>query len=178
MTNETALRITGILIGGFLSLIFVGYMILTFSERKRQTGASAPQKFAGAFSLTLGIVMAAAWAYFMVTGWTSFWNQPTTLSIHVLTELLSSVMLVAAGIGMLRSWSRGPALFMIANGSLLFTTMLALTAYGMTGHPFLMNGITIFLVIVSVYMVGLVYGWEHFVLRLDEPEPGEKKKAA
>ena len=87
-------------------------------------------------------------------------------------------MLVVGGFGMLRSWSRGPALFMIANGFILFTTILALTAYGMTGHPFLMNGITIFLVIVSVYMVALVYGWEHFVLRLDEPEPREKKKAA
>gem|GEM_PF-3788705 len=51
-------------------------------------------------------------------------------------------------------------------------------AYGAKGHHFLMNGITILLTVVSVYMVALVYGWEHFVLHLDERGDTKKKKAA
>ena len=178
MSTDSSLRITGLLLGGFLSLIFIGYTVLSISEGKKYGGASAPKKFAGTFSLALGLIMLGAWIYLITTGWAAFLTQAEALSIHVLTELISAVTLIVAGVAMLRNWSRGPALLMIANGVLLFTTMLTLASYGATGHPFLMNGIAILLVIVSVYLVGLVYGWEHFVLHLDEQRPHEKKRAS
>jgi hypothetical protein len=41
-----------------------------------------------------------------------------------------------------------------------------------------MNGIAILLTVVSVYMVALVYGWEHFVLHLEEPGGSDENQAA
>ncbi len=171
MANETSLNITGILLGGLLSLVFIGYIFLSFSEGTSHQGeAGAPRKFAGLFSLVLGVIMAGSWVYFVTSGWESFRAQASVLSFHVLMELGTAVMIIVAGIAMIRNWSRGPALFMVANGLFLFTTVFALMEYGVRGHPFLMNGISILLMLVSVYMVGLVYAWEHFVLRLDESE--------
>jgi hypothetical protein len=168
MTHDTSLQMTGILLGGFLSFVFIGYTILSTLEGKRPEGAFVPQKAAGGFSLVIGLLMMGAWAFLMKSGWDSFQTQKAEYSFHVLTELVSSGMLIVAGIAMMRNWSRGPALFIIANGLLLYTTVYALLAYGTTGHPLLMNGLAVLLMIVSVYMVGLVYGWGHFVLHMDE----------
>ncbi len=180
MDTHTALHMTGALLGGFLTLLFIGYLLLSFLEGKSRKELETPRLLAGFFSLALGTVMLSAWIYLLKTGWHSFRAQAALLSSHVITELLSALSLMLAGIAMLRAWSRGPALFMIANGFLLFTTLFALTTYGNQGHPFLMNGIAILLTVVSLDLVGLVYGWEHFVLHLDQPEPEseDENKAA
>jgi len=177
MSSQVALQITGILLAGLLSVIFVSYLLVSFSEGKRPTRVGLPRKLSGAFAIALGSVLSISWIYFMVNGWESFWTQAAQLSVHVLTELASSLTLTISGIAMIRGWSRGPALFLTANALLILTLVLALAAYSTSGHPFLMNGISILLVIASVYMVGLVYGWEHFVLHLDEPEASFKKSA-
>lgn len=177
MTTDSALHITGFLLGGLLSIAFLGYTALCFSEGKRRRDLDAPQRFAGLFSLLLGGLMLGTWAYLLATGWSPFLNQIGSLFVHVATTFASSIVLIVAGFGMIRNWSRGPALFMIANGLVIFTTLLALTTYGAQGHPFLMNGVTLVIVITGVYAVGLVYGWEHFVLHLDEAESYAKTKA-
>lgn len=165
MTNETTLHVIGILLGGFLSLIFIGYMVLSFSEGRRSEDPTTFHKLAGLFSLAFGAMMAVAWIYLLAIGQDSFRMQASDLSFHVLTEFTAALMFIVAGVAMFRNWSRGPALYMISNALLLFTTVFALTVYGSRGHPLIMNGIAILLTVGSIYMLGLVYGWEHFVLR-------------
>ena len=177
MNTDGALQLTGILLGAILFAVFIGYTVLSFSEGKAQQAPSAPRRFAGIFSITLGVITLGAWTYLLRVGWFSFVHGVEKLWPHVLTELISALILMVAGFGMIRNWSRGPALFMLANGFLLLSTTLALTTYGNQGHPLLMNGVFILLTVISVYWVGLVYGWEHFVLKLDEPESTPQNKS-
>lgn len=166
MTVDGSLSVTGMMLGGLISLIFVGYMLLSFTEGRKKKGLTLPQKFAGIFSLFFGFAMLSTWVYLIASGWVS--NCSVTPSIRAWTELGSSVIMIIAGIAMLREWSRGPALFVLANGTLLMTSILSL-ADSAPGHQSVMvNGMAIVLTIVFNYIVGLVYMWEHFVLHIDE----------
>lgn len=170
MTNETAINITGVLIGGLMAIIFTVYLTFSVVKKKPRIGAHGVRMFAGTFALVLGAIMAIAWFYWMISRWTSFESQASTLLAHVLTEGSSALLLIISGVGMMRGWPSGPSLYLIANGLLMFTTLHALLSYGAKGHPLLMNGVAIVLTIISGYMMALVYGWEHFVIHLDEPE--------
>jgi hypothetical protein len=170
MTDNTAINITGILIGGLLGIIFTVYLTLSLAKKKTSIGPHGMRLFAGIFALILGVIMGITWLYWLITRWTSFESQASILLAHVLTEGSSAALLIISGIGMIRGWTSGPGLYLIANGLLLFTTLHALLSYGAKGHPLLMNGIAIVLTIVSGYMMALVYGWEHFVIHLDEAE--------
>lgn len=165
------LETLGTLFGGLLSLVFVGYVFLAEVEAKKgRRSYSGPQKFAGGFSMFLGVLMLGAWIYFLVSGSDSFMSSFGPLLTHVALELISALSLVVGGFAMLRGLSRSPALLMTSYALVSFTQVLSLAVYGPTGHPFLMNGVALMLLIVLIYFVGLVYAWEHFVFRLDQPK--------
>jgi hypothetical protein len=86
---------------------------------------------------------------------------------HVVTQLLSGIMLWIAGVGMLRQWSVASMLFMLSNAFLLLTMLFSVLIHGQAEHPVLMDGVAILLTIVSGYFVSVIFNWEHFVLKLD-----------
>jgi hypothetical protein len=174
VNDERALNITGVALGVFLSVIFVVYLVFSLAEGKGQKKIGAGQKFAGLVSFAIGVMMAGAWVYLIVNAWDSFQTRLPVIWFHVVTEMISFVSILISGIAMFRNWSRGPALYLISNALFLLTTLFALLNHGTEGHTFLMNGVSVVAVIVSVYMVALVFGWQHFVLMLDQHE-GSKK---
>jgi hypothetical protein len=164
----TQLETVGVILGGLLSILFVGYVVLAEIEAKKGRRVyTSPQKFAGGFSLLLGILMLGAWIYFLKVGSESLSNSFGFLFTHVALELVSALALMIGGVAMIRGLSRAPALLMTAYALVSFTQVVSVAIYGSNGHPFLMNGIALILFIVLIYFVGLVYAWEHFVLKLD-----------
>lgn len=165
------LEITGVIIGGFLTAIFIGYIVLEeYSSQAITRSYSRAQLFAGSFTVLIGLIMLAAWIYFLAQGRESFLRDFTYLVAHVVLELVSAVALIVAGAYMLLGRWRAPALLMTAYTLLVFTQVFSLLVYGVRGHPFLMNGIAIILIVVLTYFIGVAYAWEHFVFRLDRPE--------
>ncbi|MCM0606567.1 MAG: hypothetical protein KA715_10795 [Xanthomonadaceae bacterium] len=170
------LEITGMILGGLLSVVFVGYLILAETGAKKgRRRYNGPQRFAGGFSFLLGVLMFGAWTYFVIDGRESLMRSFGFLFTHVALELVSSLALIIGGLAMFRGLFRAPALMMTAYAIVIFTQVLSVSIYGPIGHPFLMNGIALILLVVLIYFVGLVYAWEHFVLRLDQPEPTQSK---
>jgi hypothetical protein len=166
------LEITGIILGGLMSSVFVGYMLLAEKGAgKGRRRYSGPQRFAGGFSLLLGVIMLGAWFFFFIDGLESLTRSFGFLVAHVALELVSALALIIGGLAMFRGLLRAPALMMTAYAIVVFTQVLSVSMYGPLGHSFLMNGIALILLVVLIYFVGLVYAWEHFVFKLDEPEP-------
>jgi hypothetical protein len=170
MNDVRTLEMTGVTLGVFLSVIFVVYLLLSLSESKKQRAPGGTQRLAGIISFAVGVIMTGAWVYLIAIGWNSFLTRFSTIWFHVFTEMVSSVSMLISGIAMYRNWSRGPALYMISNALLLFTTLFAFMSHGTQGHPYIMNGVSMIVLVVSVYMVALVFGWQHYVLKLDQPE--------
>lgn len=180
MTSSVeVIRVTAIVIGIFFSIIFIGYMALSASEARKLTSPRAPKRVVGALSILIGLLLVFSWIYFRAVALPQVWYQNLTMSFHIITELFSALALVIAGIALFKDWPRGPALFMLANAYLLFTSMLTFAIYGNVSQAEFLNPISNLLVLVAVYLVGLVYAWEHFVFRLDTgTQPEDKKKAA
>ena len=172
------LEITGMIFGVLLSIVFVAYVLLAeHGAKKGRRSYSGPQRFAGGFSLLLGVLMFGVWIYFVIDGRESLMHSFGFLVTHVALELVSSLALIIGGLAMFRGLFRAPALMMTAYAIVFFTQVLSVLIYGSLGHPFLMNGIALILFVVLIYFVGLVYAWEHFVLKLDQPEPKQNKSS-
>jgi hypothetical protein len=179
--EHKAIQISGALLGGMLLVIFIGYAVLCLREPRATGKHNLADKLAGVFSLLAGTIILGVWAYLLQNRWGSFRAQAGVLWLHVSSEALSGLTLMVAGGALLKGLSRGPALLMLANGLLILTTVQALLSFGNRGHPMIMNGMAVIMTVTSAYMVGLVYGWGHFVLHLEgekQESEGKRKDAA
>ena len=172
MTDVTAVMITGFAIAGLVSIMFLSYLGIALMRKVPPIGVQSqtltgPRRFSGIFGVVLGPILILAWVYFMISGWEAFMANPGHLMFHVVTQLLSGIMLWIAGVGMLRQWSVASMLFMLSNAFLLLTMLFSVLIHGQAEHPVLMDGVAILLTIVSGYFVSVIFNWEHFVLKLD-----------
>src|SRR5438552_3950089 len=102
MNTTGAFALQGILFEGVLFVVFLGYVFLSFSEGRTQLGVKSPQKFAGIFSLILGVLMIGAWCYFLVTRGDTYSRQFLSLRVPLISELIAAVSLSIAGVAMIR----------------------------------------------------------------------------
>ena len=174
------LSLTGIILGSLLGAYFLLFAVLTFIERRTKKGKpifkndpTLPRKVVGVFAFILGILMLGM-SMFWIVGEASLVNPFLTLATHFGLMLLASGALITSSIALLRGWRGCAAMFMVAIGLLLFSVVWALPQYGRLGHPFLMNGVAVVLVVVGAYFVGIPFAWEHFVLRLDKEKKSKK----
>jgi hypothetical protein len=174
----SGLTVTAILLGGGLSIFFILSMVLIYFKPKPEpaikgeprTTNSLPRKCAGAYALIVGLVMLSAWVFFLMKGRESLVSQLSALILHVILMFISSIVLIVAGVAMIRHWHRSALLFYSALAFSSFSVFVSLFEYGNRGHPILMNGIAIVLVIVLAYFIGLAYAFEHFIFHLDTDE--------
>jgi hypothetical protein len=170
-TRMSHLEITGLMLGGLLSVIFTAYLVLAESGAKKvRRSYNRPQKFAGGFSFLFGALMLGAWIFFVTTGREKLIRDYGFFVPHLALEFISSLALMLAGLAVFRELVRAPALLMTAYAIVIFTKIFSIAIYGSSGHPLMMNGVALILLVVVIYFVGLVYAWEHFVLHLDEPD--------
>lgn len=90
----------------------------------RQTGGSLV--FAGWYALVVGALMIAQWVFFIIAGQVpELQTEPLRIAFHLGAEGVTAVLLILAGVGLLRSrrWSRG--LGLVAFGSLVYTSIVS-----------------------------------------------------
>lgn len=79
-------------------------------------------KLPAAYSIAVGVLMLAQWAFFLLTGQVpELQTAPVQTAFHLAAEGLTALALIAAGIGLLRRapWARSLAL--LALGMLIYT---------------------------------------------------------
>jgi hypothetical protein len=175
VSGRTDLSMMGMIVGGILALIFVGYMVITFLEGRKKEKALRPERFAGVFTLIFGFIMLGTWGYYIGHSADLMQRSMLEFGVYAIVHLVGAISLLVAGWALIKGWTRGPALLLIAMGIILFTTIPSLLAYNVPSDPFLLSGIAVALTVVFAYFVGLVYSWEHFVLHLDDPKAAGRK---
>ncbi len=82
------------------------------------------RKAAAIFSIAMGLMMLGTWAFLLLA---DQFPQVRTLPLetgYLLTaEFLTAAALVAAGVGVLRSWAWAPPLLLVAIGELIYCTV-------------------------------------------------------
>ena len=131
------------------------------------------QRFSvGVSILVLGFSWFVAWLYFLITGWESFLANMSSLMPHVLLHLISSALLVIAGIAVFKKWKRNKGIMLFSVGVLLFNIIISITIYGPEGHG---NALFMYLFAMWTFIVGGVFTTgTYFLDRL--VHEAEKKK--
>lgn len=81
---------------------------------------------AGWYALVVGVLMIAQWVFFIVAGQVpELQTEPLRIAFHLAAEGATAVLLLIAGVGLLRArpWSRGVGL--VAFGSLVYTSIVS-----------------------------------------------------
>lgn len=164
-------------IGGLFGVLFIGFMVLSFSQvGKKHRGHSRYGKIAGLVSLILGVVTLTLWGYIMLSEPQPASSTPLMSFVHLSSEFISGCMLLIAGVALLNEWRRGPLIFMVATAMILLTSLVSLVAFGPNDRLFLLNGVSVAFLVVGSYFAGMVYGWQHFVMHLDDDEGAEEQQ--
>lgn len=89
---------------------------------------------ASAFAIVVGIAILAIWAYMLGTGSVPELDiRPLATWLHIAGEVVTALLLIAAGIGLLRHSVWGRRLYIFATAALLFEIIHAVGFYGERG---------------------------------------------
>ena len=79
-------------------------------------------KFAGIFSLVVGLLMVGQWAASLATGQVpELKTAPMAIGFHLAAEILTALALVLAGLAILKKLHWGRTLFLVAGGMVLYS---------------------------------------------------------
>ncbi len=83
-------------------------------------------KFAGWYSIIVGILMLVQWIFFLLTGQVpEVQSAPVALGFHLVAEAVTAVVLIIAGIRLLRQMTGGHRMDLIALGMLTYTIIVS-----------------------------------------------------
>lgn len=105
---------------------------------------------AATFAILVGVAMLAVWAYLLSTGGVpELAIRPLDTWIHIAAEVLTALLLLAAGLALItrQSWARKA--YLVAIGALLFTVIHAFAFYGERGNV----AMVVFFLILAVFGV-------------------------
>lgn len=89
---------------------------------------------AASFAIAVGIVMLAIWAYMLATNAVPELDiRPLSTWLHIAGEVVTALLLIAAGIGLLRHSVWGRRLYIFATAALLLEIIHAVGFYGERG---------------------------------------------
>jgi hypothetical protein len=113
---------------------------------------------AAGFAILVGAAMLVIWAYLLATGGVpELAVRPFDTWMHIGAEVLTALLLLAAGLALIarQSWARKA--YLVAIGALLFTVIHAFAFYGERGDV----AMVVFFVILAVFAI-------FFALRVEE----------
>lgn len=80
--------------------------------------------FSAIFSIVLGVIMFAQWAFFLLTGGVpEVKTEPARVWLHIAAEWITAVLLVISGIGLLSNVPWSVPLAFLAHGMLIYTVI-------------------------------------------------------
>ena len=113
--------------------------------------------FSGIFALVVGVGMIAQWLMsYLSKQIPELTTEPIRIGFHIAGEMVTALMLIISGIGLLSLAPWSPTLFLVACGMLIYTAIVSPGYFAQKGQPIwvLIFGILIILTGISVLLVG------------------------
>lgn len=112
--------------------------------------------FVAWYALVVGTLMVGQWVLFIISGKVpEFKTEPLRIAFHLAAEGITAILLIIAGIGLLRSlpWSRNLAL--VAFGALIYISMVSPGYFAQLGQwtMVLMFGIILLLALIAILIL-------------------------
>ncbi len=83
-------------------------------------------KFSGIFSIVVGALMLAQWAFFIAAGQVpELRTEPYRIGFHLAAEAATALALIVSGIGLLNRRAWGRTLSLVALGMLIYTAIVS-----------------------------------------------------
>lgn len=116
------------------------------------------QRVPAAFAIVVGMFMTGFWLLLYLTGGIpELRTAPIEIGYHLLAELLTAVLLVTAGFGLLRGPQWVARLYPVALGMLLYTVINSAGYYAQRGDfvvVAMFTGLTIVTLTLLIYEIG------------------------
>ncbi len=110
-------------------------------------------RFAGIYGITVGILIFIQWMFFLLTAHIpELDTAPFEIVFHLAAEFMTSVIIIAGGISVLRRKPWAARLYYLASGMLIYAVVNSAGYFVQLGQwPFvIMFGILFFLTVLSV----------------------------
>lgn len=110
----------------------------------------ARKVFAG-YSILVGVCMLGMWSMILLTGGVS--EGTIEISLHLVSEFLTAILLLISGICVLKNKVYGNKLSLISNGMLIYSVLNAAGYYGQRGNLPMLCMFTIIFIISTSFLV-------------------------
>jgi hypothetical protein len=120
---------------------------------------SKAERICGIYALVSGIAIPVLWGILLATGLLAQdQTQPIYFTLLITGEMLTMLVLLVAGIGMLLKKSIGISMFPVSMGMLVYATLLGMGKFGQKGYPGLMFFFGV-IALASVVITGIFLRW-------------------
>lgn len=129
---------------GFARTYIIG---LRFNEAMNKRVASA------VYTIIVGLLMMGMWSMLVLTNQVPYLDTPQIeIKLHILTEMLTALMLIVGGSSVLRKWTKHTWLHYVSQGMLLYAIINSSGYYIDIGEPMmaLMFGVLLIGTIISL----------------------------
>jgi hypothetical protein len=112
--------------------------------------------FASIFAILVGLAMIAQWTMSYLTRQIpELATEPIRIGFHIAAELVTALVLIASGVGLLANGPWGRILFPVAIGMLLYTSIVSPGYFAQKGQRawLVVFGLLIALAIISLILV-------------------------
>jgi hypothetical protein len=116
---------------------------------------------ASIYSIIMGTAMIGAWAAFYVQdAIPELYTKPTEISMHIIAEIVTALLLITGGIGLMKSKSWGFRLYLISIGMLQYTLISSSGYFAQQGECIITAMFACFIALTAV-LIGLSLLKEH-----------------
>jgi hypothetical protein len=111
------------------------------------------KRAASVFSIFMGLSMLGMWTMFYLSGSIpELVTKPMEISMHIVAELLTAVMLIVGGIGVLVDKKWGRKIYFVSMGMLLYTLIVSPGYYIQRGNIGFVAMFAVFFVISIIFL--------------------------
>lgn len=125
-------------------------------EEKREVKFVKVKKVGAIYSILIGVCMIGMWVMFYFTdGIPEIDTKPIELSMHILAELVTAVLLIIGGFSIFINKQRGIHIYLLSMGMLLYTLIMSPGYFLQKGEYGLaiMFAVFIVLAIIFIYLI-------------------------
>ena len=115
------------------------------------------------FAIFIGLSMILMWIMFYLTGSIpEIETRPLELALHLLAEFITAVLLIFAGLGLIKSISWGYSAYLLATGMLLYTLIMSPGYFLQTGDFFYLPMFAVFILLTLYFLRYVLLNREQF----------------
>ena len=122
------------------------------------------------YSLIIGILMAGMWTVFIITGQVpEIATQTAAITLHLIAEFATSILLIIAGISLIKRKRMGYNLNLIGLGMLFYTLIVSPGYYIQNQEPLFVGMFALLLILTLIFTI--ISLKKEYEIKLDRLSP-------